>query len=160
MSPVRWLDDPPVPLLDLDLAALEIAPRARIEPSGLCTAVPVVIGERSARPVRGQLAAWGRPRGERRWAYALVLWPDRREDDHGRLAWTWRWGWCAFDRRQLRRAHRSETVRGGSAYHEGISAAIRRAMPAGVDLTPRFDPTSGVDLPAGTELDGSPGGAP
>ncbi|WP_157553414.1 hypothetical protein [Jiangella gansuensis] len=142
MSPARWLDDPPVAILDLDPAGLEMVSRVRAEPSGLYSAVPVVIGERSARPVRGHLAAWARPRGERAWSYALVLWPARREDHQGRLAWSWRWGWFAFDPRQLRRAHRGETVRGGAAYDQGLSAAIRQAMPAGYTL-PTAPPADG-----------------
>lgn len=140
MTTARWLDDPPLDLLDLDPGRLEIKLRAHTEPSGLYTAVPIVMGDRSSRRVQGRLVAWGRRRGEHRWRYLLVVWPDRQADAKGRLAWGWRAGWCVFDPRRVRPAHRSEVVHGGATAAADLSAAIRRAMPPGLEPVPPPEP--------------------
>lgn len=140
MSSAHWLEEPPLDVLELDPGQLEIKLRAYAEPSGLYTAVAVVMGDRSSRRVQGRLVAWGRQRGEGRWRYLLVLWPDRQADQHGRLAWKWRSAWCVFDPRRVRPAHRSEVVKGGTTYAEDLSAAIRRILPPGHGPTPQPDP--------------------
>lgn len=131
MSTVRWLEEPPLDVLEIDPGLLEIKLRAYAEPSGLYTAVPVMMGDRSSRRVQGRLVAWGRRRGDGSWRYLLVLWPDRQADQQGRLAWQWRSAWCVFDPRRVRPAHRSEVIRGGATYTEDLSAAIRRILPPG-----------------------------
>jgi hypothetical protein len=140
MSSVHWLEEPPLDVLELDPGQLEIKLRVYTEPSGLYTAVPVVMGDRSSRRVQGRLVAWGRRRGEGRWRYLLVVWPDRQSDQLGRLAWRWRSAWCVFDPRRVRPAHRSEVVHGGTTYSEDLSAAIRRVLPPGHELAPQPEP--------------------
>jgi hypothetical protein len=140
MSSVHWLEEPPLDVLELDPGQLEIKLRVYAEPSGLYTAVAVVMGDRSSRRVQGRLVAWGRRRGEGRWRYLLVLWPDRQADQQGRLAWRWRSAWCVFDPRRVRPAHRSEVVRGGATYSEDLSAAIRQVLPPGHELQPQPEP--------------------